>query len=643
MAKKKSAKRASNKPASTTSPKKKAERKRVSAEDMSAQQRSISISEFFTKNRHLLGFDNASRALMTSVKEAIDNSLDACEEAGILPDITVRLEQLTEKRYRMTVEDNGPGIVKAQVPKVFGQLLYGSKFHRRRQSRGQQGIGISAAGMYGQLTTGKPVHVTSKTAKGRKAHSYELMIDTSANKPKIMSDDTHDWADKDHGTRISIEMEASYKGGKRGVDEFVQSVALANPHLRLEYWRPNRPPVVYPRVTDMLPPEAQEIKPHPYGVELGELLRMAHASPAKSMVSFMQSDFSRISVAVAKEILAKTKVGTDDAPPALDRLGAEAIHEAIANTKIMSPPTNCLAPIGELAMLEGMKAVMVQQHMSVEEAKERRKQSDKPQGKLSEARAVSEAEQKVQQALQEASIMVAESDDDDDDELDEASAAQAAQKAQKKAAADKEAVQAAKDAAPLQTGVIQLFGRDTFMTAVTRAPKVYRGNPFQVEAALAWGGEMEGDGLAQVYRFANRVPLLYQQGACAMTQSVVRTNWKGYHVQQSRGALPTGPLLLMVHIASVWVPFTSEAKEAVAHYDEIITELKYAVQECGRRLSRHISRRRKVADAEKKRRYIEQYIPHIGEALQEILQFDDHMRNTTVEHLTGILENQRKV
>ncbi|MEL6548020.1 MAG: ATP-binding protein, partial [Myxococcota bacterium] len=115
---------------------------------MSQQHREISISEFFTKNRHLLGFDNASRALLTSVKEAVDNSLDACEEAGILPDIKVVLQQTKENRYRMTVEDNGPGIVKASLPKVFGKLLYGSKFHRMRQSRGQQGIGISAAGMY---------------------------------------------------------------------------------------------------------------------------------------------------------------------------------------------------------------------------------------------------------------------------------------------------------------------------------------------------------------------------------------------------------------------------------------------------------------------------------------------------------------
>ncbi len=184
---------------------------------MSEMQREISISEFFTKNRHLLGFDNAARALLTSIKEAVDNSLDACEEAGILPDITVRIEQITESRYRMIVEDNGPGIVKAQVPKVFGKLLYGSKFHRLRQSRGQQGIGISAAGMYGQLTTGKPVVVTSKIGKGKPAHSFELRIDTNANKPVVDHETVaKGWDNKDHGTTVAIEMEASYKGRQKG-------------------------------------------------------------------------------------------------------------------------------------------------------------------------------------------------------------------------------------------------------------------------------------------------------------------------------------------------------------------------------------------------------------------------------------------
>src|SRR5262245_44794008 len=152
-----------------------------SAAELAKQQRDISVSEFFAKNRHLLGFDNPSKAILTTVKEGVDNSLDAAEEAGILPDIRVEIRQIDETRFRIAIEDNGPGIVASQVPKVFGRLLYGSKFHRLRQSRGQQGIGISAAGMYGLLTTGKPVEVISRTGARTRAKHVQLVIDTRTN------------------------------------------------------------------------------------------------------------------------------------------------------------------------------------------------------------------------------------------------------------------------------------------------------------------------------------------------------------------------------------------------------------------------------------------------------------------------------
>src|SRR5258705_1484438 len=161
---------------------------RLTASDMAERQREISVSEFFTKNRHLLGFDSPAKALLTTVKEAVDNALDACEEAGILPDLVIVISEINETRYRVVVQDNGPGIVKAQLPRIFGQLLYGSKFHTLRQARGQQGIGISAAGMYGQLTTGKPIRIASHTDPKKPGHEYEIQIDTKRNQPVIVSE-----------------------------------------------------------------------------------------------------------------------------------------------------------------------------------------------------------------------------------------------------------------------------------------------------------------------------------------------------------------------------------------------------------------------------------------------------------------------
>src|SRR5580765_3417414 len=202
----------------------------VSAVEMGARQREISVSEFFTKNRHLLGFDSPRKALLTCVKEAVDNALDACEEGGILPDVTVRLEVVAEgkevlppsqaTRFRVTVTDNGPGIVRTQIPKIFAKLLYGSKFHRLRQSRGQQGIGISAAGMYGQLTTGKPVQIISRTGPKTTAHFFEVQIDTKKNEPLVHENKKIDW-DRPRGTQVTLEVEGKYQKGRASVDEYL--------------------------------------------------------------------------------------------------------------------------------------------------------------------------------------------------------------------------------------------------------------------------------------------------------------------------------------------------------------------------------------------------------------------------------------
>ena len=197
----------------------KEKRRKVTAESMAAKQRDISVSEFFAKNRHLLGFDNPRKALLTTVKEAVDNSLDACEEAGIVPEIWVVVESTGNNRFKVSVQDNGPGILKKQIPLIFGKLLYGSKFHRLRMSRGQQGIGISAAGMYGQLTTGKPIRIISRTSDRKPANLFDVQIDTKKNEPIIVKKSEIEW-EHARGTQVSIELEGKYQKGRASVDEY---------------------------------------------------------------------------------------------------------------------------------------------------------------------------------------------------------------------------------------------------------------------------------------------------------------------------------------------------------------------------------------------------------------------------------------
>ncbi len=521
--------------------------KRVTAETLSKKQREISVSEFFAKNRHLLGFDSLRKALLTAVKEAVDNSLDACEEAGILPDITVELERVMEKgkvkekRFVVRVGDNGPGIVSRQIPNIFGKLLYGSKFHSMKQSRGQQGIGISAAAMYGQLTTGKPMIAISKTGPRKPAVWMQVMIDTTSNKPKILKEKKLSKWDRRSGTQLEIELEGDYQKGKRSVDEFLRQVAVANPHVTLYYKNPAGDEVLWERTVDDNPIAPKEIKPHPHGVELGVLMKMLQATKQPTVTSFLAKDFSRVSPALASKIVTKAGLKPRNRPNTIQRGGVDQLYRAIndPSTRIMAPPTNCLSPIGMRELLAGLTRGL-----------------------------------------------------------------------------------------PAE-----------FYTVETRRPTVYRGNPFQIEVGLAYGGELPGDELAKVLRFANRVPLLYQAGGCAITRAVMDVGWKSYGLAQSRGALPTGPLVVLVHMASVWVPFSSESKEAVADYEEIRKEIRLAVQSCGRRMGTWVKRKARARNEAKRREVFNLYLDEVVNCVERITARDQEpFRDNLVGISTGKTE-----
>ncbi len=488
------------------------------AEELAKKQREISIAEFFEKNRHLLGFDNPRKALLTAVKEAVDNSLDACEEARILPEINVELIQLSETRFRVIVEDNGPGIVKKQIPNIFAKLLYGSKFHKLAQSRGQQGIGISATVLYGQLTSGKPATIFSKIASSQKAAQFKLKINTQTNSPDIIEESEMEWEGKEHGTKIEVDLDASYMKGRQSVDEFLKQTAIVNPHATIIYTNPEAQQVIFARAANELPPEAKEIKPHPYGVELGRLIKMLELSTAKTLQQFLTEEFTKVGPGTAKEICSNAALLTSTKPHSLSREAAEQLYKGIQNTKIMAPPTDCLSPIGQELLEKSLK-----KEINAE-----------------------------------------------------------------------------------------------FYCAVSRPVFVYRGNPFQVEAAIAYGGEQSKEEQAALLRFANRVPLMYQQGACAFTKAATSIAWKSYGLQQSANSIPIGPVTILMHIASVWVPFTSESKEALAHYPEIIKEIKLALQEAGRKLQSYVNKKVRVQSQLERANIFERYIPEVADALSRL-------------------------
>lgn len=503
----------------------------VTAEDLANKMREVSVAEFFEKNRHLLGYENTTKSLLTIVKEAVDNSLDATNEAGILPDIKVILRELSPDKFKIIVEDNGPGIVEEKISLAFGKLLYGSKFHRLRQSRGTQGIGISGAILYSQLTTGKPVRIMSST--GKAIHSVELLIDVLKNAPIAASKKEEKNPDKWHGTKIEMEAEGRYMEGKQSIPEFLKQTSIANPYAKIVYDGPNGK-VTFDRAVKELPIQPKEIKPHPYGVELGILRRMATNTHARNLVGFLTTEFSRVGRSSANQIIRLAKVENKN-PKDLTHDETGRLHKAIQMVKLVSPPTDCLSPMGEKIIEEGLKKEL-------------------------------EAE---------------------------------------------------------------------FFVAITRPPAVYRGNPFQVEVGLAYGGKLPTDSTAQLIRFANRVPLLYHQSDCATSEATIDTDWRRYDFQQSSGQLPQGPLLILIHFASVYVPYTSEGKQAIADYPEITKEIKLALQEAGRKLSIYVRQKNKRRDAQLRSELFEKYIPELAESLEKLT---DVKRQKIIEDLEKIIK-----
>ncbi len=596
---------------------------------MAKSQRDISVSEFFAKNRHLLGFDNPRKALLTTVKEAVDNSLDACEEAGITPEIWVHVEQTRADRYKVGIQDNGPGIMKKQIPLIFGKLLYGSKFHRLRQSRGQQGIGISAAGMYGVQTTGKPVKIISKTSKGKAAHYYEIQIDTKKNVPEILNGkgdgidippgakgqpliEKHgiEWVEQNHGTRVTIELQSRYQRGRGSIDEYLHQTAIANPHVTLHFIDPEGNETHYQRSTEKLPKEPKEIKPHPYGVELGRLATMLKDTGEPTLASFLSKSFSRVTPGVAKRICQTAKLSSRARPSRIGQREADALYQAIQATKISNPSTECICPIGEDLILKGLHQVVPGEFYTAATRPPAVYRGNPFQIEVGLVYGGEAPTKHIDRPLLE--------------ELLEAT-----------------------DARTIRQFLMNTFssiGSDGADRIIKESRLGTRQSPSKLKpreaAALLHAMQnvniSEGQSM-DVLRLANRVPLQFQHAACAITQTVMQTNWRSYGLSQTRGSLPRGPITLMVHIASVWVPFTSESKEAVATYPEIQKELRLGLQAVGRKLGMYMRKRNRMKQQSNRRDIFMRYLGEVATAVSTINKAD---RDSLFQQLLKVAKRQ---
>ena len=423
---------------------------------------------------------------------------------------------------RVIIEDNGPGVIKKQIPHIFGRLLYGSRFHAIRQSRGQQGIGISAVVLYGQLTTGKHAKITSKAAADRPAVITELVIDTNKNRAEVVGNDTIHW-EKSTGTRVEVSIIADYKRGKRFVYDYLQSTSIVNPHAQIIYKEPDGTEHLFERTSEVLPRKSVEIKPHPYGIELGTLIKMAKHTKSRKISTFLKTEFSSMGDRTTNSALEKANLDKNLNPKEMTREQFLALHKAFKKVKIMAPSTDCLSPIGETLIKRSLK------HETQEISPE-------------------------------------------------------------------------------------------FIITASRPPSVYSGNPFQIEVGLVYGGNLPKEEQVQLMRFANRVPLLYQQGGCVTTSAISSIDWRRYGLNQPSGkGVPTGPAIFLTHVSSTLIPFTSESKEAIADVSEIENEIKLAFRECARKVQHHIHKKIKRAKTREKFDLISRILPEIAKKSAHML------------------------
>jgi DNA topoisomerase VI subunit B len=492
-----------------------------------------SVAEFFKKNKQMLGFYGKVRTLTMIVHEYVTNSLDACEEAGVLPNIDVKIDELGKEYYDVTVADNGPGISKENVGKAFGKLLAGTKFHRLIQSRGQQGIGCSGCTMLSQMTTGKATKVITGR-KGQKPISLEITIDPKQNEPKITN--MKELGNNFQGTAVQSKFKGVlYRDSEQGPLEYLKRTAISNPHAQISFRDPMGQKITFKRTHNKIPELPNEVKPHPKGITVDEIITMVKLTKARTVSSFLMNDFDRTGTKSIDEIRKRVTFDLNKDPKKITWEESEEIVKAFKEVDFIAPSTDALRPIGEDQIKKSLESIV------------------KPE----------------------------------------------------------------------------------FLTVLTRKPTVYAGGfPFQVEIAIAYGGDAgrkssdEGYQM-EIMRFANRVPLPFDAGNCALTHAVQSVEWKRYNIRDAESS----PVTIFINFISVHIPYTGAGKQSVADEEEVLEEVRLALMSTGRRAGIYISHKRREEENQMKRKMFYKYIPEIAKALEEITKVSQEEMKKKLEKL----------
>ena len=476
--------------------------------------KNLTPSEFFRKNKQMLGFTGKIRSLTIVFHELITNSFDACEESGILPEIEIELKRVDKEHYILRHKDNGPGIPEDYVMRVYCSMFSGSKF-RNIQSRGQQGLGCSGCVLLSQMTTGKPARVIScyKENGEIKGVKMKFQMDVKNNRGILM--EREDYPAESTGVCIELQFkEVSYSLAEQGAFEYIRRTMIGNPHAKITFRDPSGHKYIFKRAADIVPILPKEVLPHPKGVSADDLMTMAQNTDSRRYKSMLTSSLSRMSNKRVDEISELTKIDMNKRPKDLTFPEAEAIVQCFKKMKFMAPPTDGLIPIGSEQIEKGMKQIL------------------KPE----------------------------------------------------------------------------------FVTTITRKPVTYQGGvSFIIEAGLAYGGDagrvVKEQRKSEIMRFANRVPLTFDAGSCAITEALKSIDWKRYGLRD----LDNTPLTLFVNIISTQVPYLSTGKQSVSPEPEIVHEIRQSTMKLARKLQKHLRAKKAAKEKEKRSKVFEDYVPIIIE------------------------------
>ena len=503
-----------------------------SAEDIFEGFKEHSIAEFFKRNKQMLGYSGKVHSMVTVVHEYVSNSMDACEDAGVLPSILVSIKQLGDERYGISVDDNGPGVPKKFVGKALGTILTGTKFHVYRQQRGQQGIGAAGCTLFAQITTGKPIHVTSST--GGDAYSCDISIDIGKNKPVVNNISQADRKSK--GLSVHGEFDGiKYENSEKSVFEYLRRTALANPHVEILFSAPDGKEYTFTRSVESIPPPSKAIKPHPLGISVNDLLDFARISSSRKTSVFLAETFARMSPAKVQEMSAIVGDGImDKTPKELDWSSAESLIKAFKLVKWIAPDATAISSIGEERIKAAIENILSPEYVYI----------------------------------------------------------------------------------------------------VERKPQVLHGGiPFIVEAAIAYGGNSgrkssDEEHAGSIMRFANRVPLLFDAGSCAITEAVKAIQWKRYGID-----IENRPVSIFVNVSSIYIPYSGVGKEAISKEEEIVEEIRLALMDAARGLQKYIGGKQRVSAAKTRYRTLMNYAGQLSSDLSYLTKIDKKEIEGSLERL----------